>query len=671
MQTNQHSSQNLDQGLHQDSSQSTSLHQSSSIKIAGSTQSAASDPVSKTGHSTKPQIDTFTEPPPQKVSLEAAPPIEVCSKMPPHEFPVDLAEQWLSWQCRAISGIIRGAIYFPSEQGSISSAIAVWPTKGDVESQLLIVANEALADSQPVERAKLAYGPKNNRTCDVVACPLLVDKKLVAVVSVMMSARSESQRQVVLRILTWGGQWIKTLLQQVVETQQKNNIFSLTLATVVLRHSSSQVAAIDMANRLADQFGCERVSIGFRQGLPIRLQALSHVATFDGRTQLVRKIEAAMEESVDQVSLIVLPDESKSNSVIDRAHVELANGGAISTHPLPGRRGFIGAITFERGSNQPFTEDELIICQRLVQFIGPALELKQLDERSVWSKGAEDILRRVSTVFGKAYLKLKIVLAVIMVLMIAAAVFDGDYKITAPASVESSIRQVLVAPQNGYVKESLVQAGDLVKKDQLMALLDDRNLQLELRKWQSERNKIEKVYQEALAKHDRIELGIQSAQLQQVNAELLLVKEKIAHTQLRAPFDGVVINGDLTQSLGAPVEIGQTLFEVAPLDSYQVVLEVDDHNMAGLKAGITGKLIIAALPNDSFSVSINQVIPIAISKGSRNFFRVEASLAEHQSQLLPGMRGVAKLEMGERKILWIWTHSLIDRLRLWLWSVGL
>lgn len=667
MQTNQYSNQDSNQ----DSSQSSSMQQPSSIKIAAPTQSAASDPASKTGQSTKPQFDSFVDPTPEEIPLEAAPPIEVCSKMPAHEFPADLAEQWLSWQCRAITGIIRGAIYFPTDEGVIGSAIAVWPNKAGVEPQLLVAANEALVDRQAIERSKLSYGPTNSRTCDVVACPLLVDKKLVAVVSIMMSVRSESQRRVVLRILTWGGQWIKTLLQQVVDTQQKNNIFSLTLATVVLRHSSSQVAAIDMVNRLADQFECERVSIGFRQGLSIRLQALSHVASFDGRTQLVRRIEAAMEESVDQVSLIVLPDKSNLNSEIDRAHVELSNGGAISTHPLPGRRGFIGAITFERGSSQPFTEDELIICQRLVQFIGPALELKQLDERSVWIKGAEDILRRVARVCGKAYLKLKITLALILVLMIAAAVFDGDYEVTAPASVESSIRQVLVAPQNGYVKESLVQAGDLVKKDQLMALLDDRNLTLELRKWQSEHNKVEKVYQEALAKHDRIELGIQSAQLKQVNAELLLVKEKIAHTQLRAPFDGVVINGDLTQSLGAPVEIGQTLFEVAPLDSYQVVLEVDDHNMAGLKAGNTGKLIIAALPNDSFSLSINQVIPIAISKGNRNFFRVEASLAEHASRLLPGMRGVAKLQMGERKLLWIWTHSLIDRMRLWLWSVGL
>ena len=587
--------------------------------------------------------------------------------------PGDLAEQWLTWQCRAIAGIIRGAIYFPNDNGGLESAIATWPDDSEVEPQLLVAANQALRENQAMEQSKLSYGPKKSRTCDIVACPLTVDNKLVAVVSVMMSTRSESQRHVVLRILTWGGQWIKTLIEQVVANRQKNQIFSLTLATMVLRHSCARVAAIEMANRLADQFGCERVSIGFRQGLPIRLKALSHVTSFDSRTQLVRRIEAAMEESVDQVSIIVLPDVSESKTIINRAHCELAGQegcGGISTHPLPGRHGFIGAITFERESSKPFNEQELALCQSLVQFIGPTLELKQLEERSLWTKGGEDLLRLTGGVFGKSYLKIKVTLALMTMLVIAASVIDGRYQVTAPASVESSIRQVLVASQNGYVKESFLQAGDRVEKDQLMALLDDRHLQLELRKWQSEHNKIEKVYQEALAKHDRIELGIQSAQLQQIDAELLLVKEQIAQTEVRSPFDGVVISGDLTQSLGAPVEIGQTLYEIAPLDRYQVVLEVDDHNMAGVKPGNSGKLIIAALPNESFSVSIDQVIPIAISKEKRNYFRIEASLAEHSSELLPGMRGVAKIDIGEEKLLWIWTHALVDRMKLWFWSVG-
>jgi multidrug resistance efflux pump len=200
--------------------------------------------------------------------------------------------------------------------------------------------------------------------------------------------------------------------------------------------------------------------------------------------------------------------------------------------------------------------------------------------------------------------------------------------------------------------------------------LDDRNLRLERQKWQSQRNKIEKEYQDALAKRDRTELSVLRAKIDQVDAELSLVDEKIERTRLRAPFEGIVVSGDLSQSLGAPVETGQVLFEVAPLESYRVVLEVDEHDVAGLDAGKPGHLIIAALPQTSLAISLDRVVPVAVSGEASNFFRVEASLDEPSSLLRPGMRGVAKVEMGQRNLLWIWTHAVFDRIRLWAWSAG-
>jgi hypothetical protein len=40
-----------------------------------------------------------------------------------------------------------------------------------------------------------------------------------------------------------------------------------------------------------------------------------------------------------------------------------------------------------------------------------------------------------------------------------------------------------------------------------------------------------------------------------------------------------------------------------------------------------------------------------------------------QSDLLhPGMEGVAKIEVGSRKLIWIWSRRLVDWLRLWTWA---
>ena len=51
-----------------------------------------------------------------------------------------------------------------------------------------------------------------------------------------------------------------------------------------------------------------------------------------------------------------------------------------------------------------------------------------------------------------------------------------------------------------------------------------------------------------------------------------------------------------------------------------------------------------------------------------NSFRVEASLNDAPDLLRPGMQGVAKINAGQARLIWIWSHEIIDRVRLWLWS---
>lgn len=583
----------------------------------------------------------------------------------------ELAQSWLAWQCRMVSGIIRGVLYFPAGAQDLGPAISSWPLTSVGESLLKETATHALAKNQGVVRSQQRYGPEKQRACELIACPLMVDHKPVAVVAVMISPRSEAQQHAVLQLLQWGGLWLETLLQQSA-AQREAGTFALTAMTAILGHSCSHAAAIETVNQLADQFGCERVSIGFRQGLSIRLQAMSHMASFDGRTQLVRRIEAAMEEAADQNTTMIQPATAGQKPSVSRAHAELAEQqrAAVCTIPLRAHSKVIGAITLERGANQPFEKAAVALCQSLANLVGPALQLKQREERSAWLKGMEALRELAASVFGPAYLKLKLIMLSLMVLLGVLSVVEGTYEMTSAASIEGAVRQVLVAPQNGYVKQAAVRAGDSVDAGQLIALLDDRNLQLERQKWQSEHNKLQTEYQEALAKRERVELSVLRAQLDQVNAEIMLVEEKIKRTQLHAPFDGVVVSGDLSQSLGAPVETGQVLYEIAPLDSYRVVLEVDEHDVAGLEKGNTGQLIISALPQTTFAVVIDQVVPVAVSSDTRNFFRVEASLGEPAPVLRPGMRGVAKVDMGQHNLLWIWTHSMIDRIRLWIWAAG-
>jgi len=130
---------------------------------------------------------------------------------------------------------------------------------------------------------------------------------------------------------------------------------------------------------------------------------------------------------------------------------------------------------------------------------------------------------------------------------------------------------------------------------------------------------------------------------------------------------GVVIAGDWQRRIGAPVSRGDTLFEIAPLDAYRVVLRVRDRDIAALRAGQVGELVLSALPDRALPLRVTDIVTIAESEAREPLFRVEAELLRPVSELRPGMQGLAKVQAGERARWWVWTHGLWDWLWLHLW----
>ena len=166
--------------------------------------------------------------------------------------------------------------------------------------------------------------------------------------------------------------------------------------------------------------------------------------------------------------------------------------------------------------------------------------------------------------------------------------------------------------------------GDTVRAGQVLCRLDDRELKLEQTRLLSEREQLARKHRQALAAQERSNMTILAAQIDQVEAMLTLVTDKLARATLVAPFDGVVVSGDLHQLLGTPVELGKVLFQIAPLDAYRVILQVEERDIAYLQVGQPGELTLSGIPNGYMDFSVEQITPVSTAQEGRNYFRVEA-----------------------------------------------
>jgi hypothetical protein len=113
------------------------------------------------------------------------------------------------------------------------------------------------------------------------------------------------------------------------------------------------------------------------------------------------------------------------------------------------------------------------------------------------------------------------------------------------------------------------------------------------------------------------------------------------------------------------------LFEVAPLRSYRIILQVDERDIGHIRTAQEGKLMMSGLAGDPMPFIVVKIMPVATAQDGKNFYRVEAKLKHESPLLLPGMEGVGKIDVGQHKLGWVMLHSLFDWLRLTLWNWGL
>jgi RND family efflux transporter MFP subunit len=326
----------------------------------------------------------------------------------------------------------------------------------------------------------------------------------------------------------------------------------------------------------------------------------------------------------------------------------------------------------EHATSSNFKRDEISTLENIASLLGTIIHLKANEGNSWFAHLKSDVAHWKERHLNSADIALKLGLLGFLAFIIVLLFIPIQHNISAPARLEGSIQRALVAPEDGFLQHSYVRPGDQVKANQVLAELADQDLLLEKRRWQSEFAQYENAYGASLAQSDRAQMVINQSKAESARSQLILAEEKLLRARIIAPFDGVIIKGDLKQSLGAPVQRGDILLTIAPVAEFRLMVEVDERDISAVKVNQVGKVSLTSLPDKAFPFYVKRITPAATSKEGRNFFEVEGALKTNNLiALRPGLEGVAKISVEKRSSFWILTHRITDWAKLTLWSWGL
>ena len=204
---------------------------------------------------------------------------------------------------------------------------------------------------------------------------------------------------------------------------------------------------------------------------------------------------------------------------------------------------------------------------------------------------------------------------------------------------------------SGTVKTVDVNRGDRVTARQVLATLDPKDYELNVKAAQAElrsqRAELKQVRQEIARKKELFkrgwiakaafektaaQLGVAEEGLNLARSRLGLAERDLAKTRLRAPFDGIISERSVDPH--AEVSTGQKLFQIDTEGVLEVELSISDSVIGRLSVGAPVSIDATTVPGCGCT---GRVTEIGARAGAANAVPVKASILKSVGNLLPGM----------------------------------
>jgi len=553
------------------------------------------------------------------------------------------------------------------------------------------------------------YDPGQSAKGYLMAVPVagsaLVDANTPApsmgAITLLLDSRSKQALQTTLALVEViagyvFGHWTRQALKR-----SRASTAALDLATRLIASMNATEAfkgcGLQLVNDLARQLAVDRVALGWIKGPgSVRAKgqsgrryaevvAMSDTENLDRRMALVQRIEAAMDECLDQDQTILYPPPQAGGpggdvvlaQAVTHAHRELASTDArlrAARFPLrvgdPSGERTVGVVTIESLSEGRMELATIELLQAAFDLVAPVLWVRYSDDRSIAKRTVDWSVKTAAWAVGPRNTVWKAVGILVMLATLAAVLVHIPYRIGAPMTLQATERRTISAPFDATIESVTAAAvpGQEVEAGQPLLLLDTRERRLSALESRSQIVQYETEADQALKEGDQSAAQQALARAAQAQARLDLLNQQIERSTVTAPIGGVVVAGDLKDKVSASIKLGDKLLEVANLSKMEIIAKVDDRDIGFIEIGQTGQITPKSDPSKEYNFTVSRIVPLAQAEEGENAFEVRGELSEPlPTNYRPGMEGQAKFDGPSRSLVWIATRRVIDTARVWLW----
>lgn len=461
----------------------------------------------------------------------------------------------------------------------------------------------------------------------------------------------------------------RTQRQLKIQRQLDDTSCALEVLAAVNENREFMPAAMALVNEVAVRFSASRVSLGWVDSYYVKVRAMNGTDKIERKVEVLQRLEAAMEECRDQEEEIIFPSE-EIGTIVRRAHEAYAQEShvaALLSVPLRFKGEVCAVLTLER-ENGIFAIEEALSLRVIADQAAPVLQDLLLDSRWFGRRWADSMRELLSKAVGPRHTWIKVGVITLTVFMLFALLVPYTYRAKANFIVVPDSLALLPVPFNGFIESVDYRPGDLVARGDVLFSMDDSELRVEQARAEADLRRYLAEAELAEAQNNMAEYRVNRELAAQAQARLQLANYRLDRAEVRAPFDGILVEGDLRERIGAPVSQGDVMMRFSRMDGLFLEIELEERDIDLLDGSERGQVAFASRPEIKFPVSIERIEPSAQAGQGKNFFVIRAQMDANEAEWLrPGMTGVARLDAGNRTLAWRATHRLVDFLRMFFW----